>query len=578
MSPVAELEARLTGADGAEHLNDIQQLFAASESPDLAAVAEALQAIPRVLSHHRRRVGGNAVGNDVGADTVVIEWLQQHSEAYYSALVQLALSKDPRGQVCAIRLYMAALQNHDTESRTASLDSEGSAAGAARAAPERRIQHLLAELLLAERWSKHVVNCLATEFMATYIDVRHHVLTHIKVCLGQVGKVSSASDGALTAPPSKRLKQTAPFADLMRSRGLPLRDLFSRVFALLREVAEPVPAPSAENGGGEAGDIELLVSAGRPAGNFMRDYRRLFQETWLQLLSLRVPLDHCMPLLQLVPTRVMPHLSNPLMLADFYLRAFNSDSLEVSVMSLSGFFLLLTKHSLGDPETLSSSSSEFYGQLYSLIKPETFLLAQRARFQRLLAASLTSGLLPARFAAVFAKKCMCVAVAVADYGAVMWLVAVTYSLIQKHHSHCKYLLHQAPSNGSAAQPPSEEVPFSITDSLPVALTKVTHTSLWELKLLQRHHVPAVATLLQLFSKPFFKPSSRKLDPELFLDQSVENIYKQALKSGDRQSAKWKARGEACPLAFKVEDDALTLRLDGWAGALSTSQRRVGAGL
>merc|ERR1719258_370654 len=117
------------------------------------------------------------------------------------------------------------------------------------------------------------------------------------------------------------------------------------------------------------------------------------------------------------------------MLADFYLRAFHNDSLEVCVMSLSGLFLLLTKHSLGDPETLSSNS-EYYTQLYSLIKPETFQLAQRARFQRLLSASLTSGLLPARFAAVFAKRCMCVAVAVPDAGTVMWLLMIASGMMR----------------------------------------------------------------------------------------------------------------------------------------------------
>jgi len=573
MSPTAELEARLTGANGVEHLNDIRQLYELCESADLTVVAEAMQAIPRVLSHHRHRVAVDTAGSDADANQAVTEWLQQHTEAHHAALVQLAVSKDPRGQVCAIRLFMAALQSHDTETRRSDLNSEGSASGAAKAAPDRRIQHLLTELLLRERWSKHVVNCLRDEFMATYIDVRHHVLTHLKVCLGQVAKVSCTSDGALAAPPSKRLKQTAPFADLMRSRGLPLKDLFTRVFELLREVAEPSPAAGADL------DVEMLAPAGRPAGTFIRDYRRLFQDTWLQLLSLRVPLEHCLPLLQLVPSRVMPHLSHPLMLADFYLRAFHSDSLEVSVMSLSGLFLLLTKHSLGDPETLSSSSSEFYSQLYSLIKPETFVLSQRARFQRLLAVSLSSGLLPARFAAVFAKKCICVAVAVADAGTVMWLVAVTYSLIQKHHSHCKYLLHQEPAKGSvAAEAPSEEGPFSVADALPEALSKVAKTSLWELKLLERHHVPAVATLLKLFEKPFFKLSSKKLDPELFLDQSIDRIYKQALKNGDRQASKWKGRGETCPLAFRVEEDELTLRLNGWAAALSTSQRRVGAGL
>ncbi|CAE8714612.1 unnamed protein product, partial [Polarella glacialis] len=53
-------------------------------------------------------------------------------------------------------------------------------------------------------------------------------------------------------------------------------------------------------------------------------YRRVFQEAWLKLLGLRVPLTHCSPLLQLLPTRVMPHLSRPLMLSDFYLRAFHA--------------------------------------------------------------------------------------------------------------------------------------------------------------------------------------------------------------------------------------------------------------
>lgn len=568
MTAVAKLTERLTGPNGAGHLNDIRLLYELSESQDLAVVAEALQAIPFVLSHHRRRPSGG----DAEAKEALAAWLQQHTEAYHAALVQLALSKDSRGQVCAIRLFMAALQMHDAEVRS------GKAVATARNAPDARIQNLLTELLLAERWSKHVVNCLATEFVGNHLDVRHYVLGHLKVSLGQVGKVVCTSDGALAAPPSKRLKVTAPFADLMRTRGLPLKDLFARVFELLRGAPEPGAAPVAENGEGDGEtEHELLAPAARPAGYFLREYRRLFQDTWLQLLSLRVPLEHCVPLLQLVPSRVMPHLSHPLMLADFYLRAFHNESLEVCVMSLSGLFLLLTKHSLGDPETLDASSSEFYGQLYSLIRPETFVLAQRGRFQRLLAASLTSGLLPARFAAVFAKRCMCVAVAVPDSGTVMWLVSLTYSLIQKHHSHCKYLLHK-PSKGLDSEQQPKQDPFNASAPLSEALTQIAETSLWEVKLLQRHHVPSVTVLLNLFTKPFFKPSSKKLDCDLFLDQSVEKLYQTALKSGDRQSARWAGRGETCPLAFSVEDDDLALRVNGWAAALSTSQRRVGIGL
>jgi len=354
----------------------------------------------------------------------------------------------------------------------------------------------------------------------------------------------------------------------MRTRGLPLRDLFKRAFNLLREAPEPESNKVEENGERH----EMLAPSGRAASSILRDYRRLYQDSWLQLLSMRVPMEQRVSLLQLVPTKVMPHLSRPLQLADFYLRAFHSDSLEVSVMSLSGLFVLLTKHSLGDPETLSSSCNEYYAQLYSLIRSETFLLEQRARFQRLLAVSVSSGLLPARFAAAFAKKCMCVAVAVADAGTVMWLIAVTYTLIQRNHSGCKYLLHKESADIM------ESDCFSVDAPLPDVLKIIDKTSLWELKLLERHHIPAVSTLLQLFSKPFFKPSSKKLEPDVFLDQSVERLYKQAMRAGDRQAARWKARGETCPLAFNVVDEELHLRLDGWAAALSTSQRRIGAGL
>merc|ERR1712228_125600 len=102
------------------------------------------------------------------------------------------------------------------------------------------------------------------------------------------------------------------------------------------------------------------------------------------------------------------------------------------------------------------------------------------------------------------------------------------------------------------------------------------TSLWELKLLLRHMLPAVSTLAKLFEKPFFRPTARKLDPDLFLDQSVTKTYKQALKSGERQAERWKMKGKKCPLAFKVEDDELADRVVGWAAGLSTSQRRIGA--
>mmetsp|Transcript_101313 Transcript_101313/g.180065 ORF Transcript_101313/g.180065 Transcript_101313/m.180065 type:complete len:582 (-) Transcript_101313:112-1857(-) len=578
----AEIEQRLTSAGGQRHLNEISGLFELCEAEDLRDVASALQAIARVLVHHRR-IAVEAAGSSQSEGKVgdeLVAWLRKHGEAFHSLLLQLAGSGEPRAQACAIRLVMAAIRDEASEisaSKGLRLDL-GRLFGLH--PPEKRMQDLLSELLLSERWSTPVADCLLNEFVKQFADVRHYVIGHIRSCAEQVGK---STVEALAEPDEasakKRRRVLGPFADSARQRGRSHEEIFTRLLGLLREAPEP-QAPAVPHGIGEEEEpIEdnILAATGRPAGHYRREYRRVFQEAWLKLLGLRVPLAHCSPLLQLLPSRVIPHISRPLMLSDFYLRAFHAGSLELSVLALSGLLLLLTTHGLGDPETLSASCGEFYAQLFSLLQPATFRLKRRARFQRLAAAALNSALLPSRFAAAFAKKCLRVAVACSEPGAIMWLISVAYGLIQRNHSHCSFLLSR-PSEGAESATSITKDPFLSEAALSEAAVQVSECSAWEITLLLRHHLPAVATLAKLFEKPFFKPSSRKLDPELFLDQAPIKAYGQALKAADRQVSKWQQRGQRCPLAFKVEDDEEAMRVTGWAAALSTSQRRIGAGI
>lgn len=580
MEELATIEKRLTAKDCTpERLAEVNRCYELAESKDLKVVAEALQTIPRILAHHRRRLA--SAEKESPANAAVAEWLGKHLEAYHATLGQLATSSSPRAQVCAIRLAMAVLQDEAEEQRT----SRAASAALAVPPPDTRIQGLVTELLLAESFSEHVIDSLMGEF-AGFVDVRHFVLCHLKYCTEQCGKQASSApraDGG-EGPAPKRRKVSA-FVEAMRSRGRTSEDVFVRALALLKAAPEPEPAaPAGSADGGEAADAPMLFP-GRPAGFFLREYRKLFQDAWISLLSLPTPLSQCTSLLQHVPAQVMPHLSQPLLLADFYLRAFNSSSLEVSVLSLSGLLLLLTRHGLGDPETISNTGGEYFARLYSLLDVATFRLKRRARFQRLLSASLSSGLLPARYAAVFAKKCIRVAIACTEPGSVMWLVATAYSLIQKHHSHCKFLLHNPYEGPMADKPPAaEKDPFSSSSSLSEALDQIPGSSLWEIQLLLRHHAPAVVLLAKLFVRPFFGVTARKLEPELFLDQSFERMYKQALKAGDRQMNKWRSRGERCPVAFQVDDGeeggdpSPALRVAGWVAALSTQQRRIGAGI
>jgi len=450
---------------------------------------------------------------------------------------------------------------------------------------DHRIQALVLELLTAPAWSDHVAQCLTGEFVKRFLDVRQSLLTNLRLCCQQVGEAAAEGLDENTRTSAKRRRlDNRPFAESFRKSGLLPQDLFSRVYSILSDAPVPVGEKqqdvledfAAEDDDGEMDGIDQMLLDGRAKGSFLRNYRRIFQDSWLQLLGLPVSVKQCPQVLQFLPAHVMEHLGQPLMLADFYLRAFDSGSNELSVLSLSGLLLLLTKYGMGDPEMLLSSSNEFYSKLYSLIKPETFRLRKRARFQRLMVAALNSGLLPARFAAAFAKQCMRTAVGCTDPGSTMWLMAVAYGLIQKHHSHCRYLLHQELPAGGAAPMSFATDPFDADASLPEALKNVADTSLWELPLLQRHHLPAVVLLTKLFLKPFFHPSARKLDPELFLDQSADKTYRQALRSGDRQIAKWKARSEKCPMAFQLRDDELAASVAGWAATLSTVQRKIGA--
>jgi len=510
------------------------------------------------------------------------EWLRKHSDVLRQLVNQLGASGEVKAQLGAIRLTASLLKDEALE-MTASTKSSGEELarffGFLPAAS--RFQDLLTELLVAPRWNSQTVECIISEYVVPYADLRHYLLSHLKSCAEQAGKalpkepVSSSLTGSTPAgevgePAAKRKRLNGPFAEAAFQKGRTHEEIFERILALLKEVPEPEIVPEEEE---ETGEVWLPTS--RSVTRFRKDYKAVFQDAWLKLLGLRVPLAQCTPLLQLLPTKVIPHMSRPLMVADFYLRAFNAGSLELSVLALSGLLLLLTRYGLGDPETLSSSCGEFYSQLYSLLRPATFRLKRRARFQRLAAAALTSALLPARFAAAFAKKCIRVAILCSEPGTIMWLLAVAYGLIQRNHSRCSVLLHKAVDGEGAAV---QKDPFELDSNLLEASEQVTRSSLWEIQLLFRHHLPSVSTLAKLFEKPFFKPTARKLDPELFLDQGMVKAYQQALKAAARQVSKLKARGARCPLAFQVQDTEPALRCAGWAAALSTGQRRVGAGL
>ena len=77
-----------------------------------------------------------------------------------------------------------------------------------------------------------------------------------------------------------------------------------------------------------------------------------------------------------IPTKVLPRMANPLLLADFLTSSYESQGNASKILALHGLYLLMTQGNLDYPF--------FYGKLYSLLTIDIFTAKYKARFFYLL--------------------------------------------------------------------------------------------------------------------------------------------------------------------------------------------------
>ena len=92
--------------------------------------------------------------------------------------------------------------------------------------------------------------------------------------------------------------------------------------------------------------------------------RQAFSRAWLAFLVRDLPPDVLAGVLECMHEEVLPHVANPLLLADFLTGALDTGGL-TGMLALHGIFLLVTRHGLEYPA--------FYARLYSLLRPDVFL-------------------------------------------------------------------------------------------------------------------------------------------------------------------------------------------------------------
>lgn len=228
-----------------------------------------------------------------------------------------------------------------------------------------------------------------------------------------------------------------------------------------------------------------------------------FTQAWISFLKLPLPLDVYKEVLVSLHQIAIPYMTNLSLLCDFLTRSYDIGGV-ISVMALSGLFILMTQHGLECPK--------FYEKLYALLTPTVFMAKHRAMFFQLLDTCLRSSYLPAYLAAAFAKKLSRLSLSVPPSGALI-IISVIHNLLRRHPS-INFVVHQSvndvtdtdPSMGSTRSDDREREsdadgfmhnkklsvdPFNSEESDP-AKSNAMRSSLWEIETLRHHYSPAVS--------------------------------------------------------------------------------------
>ncbi|KAL3857411.1 hypothetical protein ACJMK2_012086 [Sinanodonta woodiana] len=243
--------------------------------------------------------------------------------------------------------------------------------------------------------------------------------------------------------------------------------------------------------------------------NTLKEQKKLFTTVWLEFLRFKLSPSLYKRVLVILHDKVMPYMTNPLLLSDFLTDSFNVGG-AISLLALNGLFVLVHKYNLEYPD--------FFKKLYSLLEPSIFHVKYRARFFFLTDLFLTSTHLPAYLVAAFAKKIARIALAAPPSGVLVALPLV-YNLINRHPN-CKNLLHR--TDGCTD---GDEDPYDPTEPDP-AKCRALDSSLWEIKTLQSHYYHEVKKVAHKIDNPLH---AEEIDLSKKLDTTVDDLFEEEVR-------------------------------------------------
>ncbi|UJR37797.1 hypothetical protein I4U23_030488 [Adineta vaga] len=204
-----------------------------------------------------------------------------------------------------------------------------------------------------------------------------------------------------------------------------------------------------------------------------------------------------------IPTKIIPRMANPLLLADFLTSSYETQNNASKILSLHGLYVLMTRYNL--------EYAFFFGKLYSLLTIDLFSAKYKARFFYLLNIFLQSSHLPANLVASFAKRLARLALLIPQHDQCL-IITFIYNLIVRHPT-IRIMIDRQETQSTS----SFNDTYSCEERDPNK-TNAIDSSLWEIESLTHHHHPDVATCALALM------SLRKTNHEREIHQLLEIDY------------------------------------------------------
>ena len=369
-------------------------------------------------------------------------------------------------------------------------------------------QFLTSFILSRELCDKKIIKEVCNEYLDAYCDLWYYstnLLRNIAIVCQMDPKTIPARDTHLL-----RIVRD------MESQSLNSSLVITRVCQILDQMRKPTQ---------QLTELPTLIPIfGTKKLSF---FRVSFKNCWIEVLrgsSELLGRDNLIKLLRVLPDTVMPHIPDANIFSSFFCHCFQQQNdIEISLLSISGLFLLISRYNLGEP-------TELYSRLYQLISPEA-LASQRSatRVFQMIIKALRSPLMPSQYVSVFAKRLIRTAVIVHNPSLSLWLVVAAFNLIQANPTVSKQLVHvDAESLDSFTSSDSFSMECLDIDE---ALKSVQGTCLWELELLMNHSDPSVVRMANLFKTNFFSRKAKRISSDDYVLITAEQLMQRELRYG-----------------------------------------------